>query len=372
MATCRQVMAAIEKFAPKALAEDWDNSGLQVGDPDREIKSILVALDVTEEVLKEAMALGADMIISHHPLIFKSQKNINRSNPLGKLLFEAIQNNIDIYSCHTNADSCFEGVNHVLAVRLGLKDIEVLQPAGTQLYKLVVFVPEGFEDKVRGAMGDAGAGWLGQYSHCTFTTGGEGSFKPLSGAQPFIGTPGKLEKVPELRVETIVPEYLLNQTIKRVLRVHPYEEVAYDVYPLENSEQRHGLGRIGNLETPMTLRSFGEKIKEELSCLWVAVSGEEDTMVARVAVCGGSGGNFVSLAKAKKAEVLVTGDVKYHDALEARQLGLNIIDAGHNATEKVFVPELVQFLRRQLNTAGEKITVFASAIDTNPWNLLIG
>ncbi len=372
MATCQKIIKTIERLAPSALAEEWDNTGLQVGDPGREINSVLVTLDITGEVLQEAIVLGADLIVAHHPLIFKPPKKIRRDDSVGKLIMEAIQNKIDIYICHTNADSCFQGVNDCLAARLGLKNTEVLQPARAKLFKLVVFVPEGHERLVRDAMGDAGAGWLGQYSHCSFMTGGTGSFKPLEGAHPFIGTPGKLEEVSELRIETVVPEYMLQDIINKILRVHPYEEVAYDIYPIENIEQKHGLGRIGSLNTPMTLDSLADKIKEELNCPWISVSGKPEAMVKRVAVCGGSGGNLARLAKSRKAEVLVTGDVKYHEALEAKEMGMNIIDAGHNATERILVPEVAKYLQEQLNTDGEEITVHVSQIETNPWTFLIG
>lgn len=369
MVTCRMIAKTIERLAPKALSEDWDNTGLQVGDPERSIERVLVSLDITDEVLDEAISLGVDMIISHHPVIFKPQKSIRNDNPAGRVLRKAIQNGIDIYACHTNADSCFQGINDCLAQRLGLKDTQVLQVSPSRLFKLVVFVPEGYEDTIREELGKAGAGWLGNYSHCSFMAGGTGSFKPLEGANPFVGTPGKLEEVSEYRVETVVPDYLLSNTIKRVLEVHPYEEVAYDIYPVENKEQRHGLGRIGNLDAPLTLGSLAKKIKNELECRWVTVIGEPGAEVQRIAVLGGSGGSMIGLAKTKKADVLITGEIKYHEALEAKSLGLNVIEAGHYATEKVFVPLLIKYLDEELNKGEKGITIFASKVNTDPRTL---
>ena len=372
MVTCRDVIEIIEQFAPRDLAADWDNIGLQVGDPTREIKSILVTLDVTEDVLNEAISLGTGMIVSHHPLIFKPLKNIRSDNGIGKLIAKALQADILIYAAHTNADSCTKGVNYCLAKRIGLEDIKVLQQGDTKLYKFVVFVPIGHEAVVRDAMGEAGAGWLGAYSHCSFMTEGTGSFKPLAGANPYIGKQGQLEEVSEYRIESIVPETKLRGLVNKVLEVHPYEEVAYDIYPLENLNSHQGMGRIGKLPKPLTLGDLAKKIKDDLGCPWVLVSGPCEDYVQTVAVCGGSGADLMYLAKARRAEVLVTADVKYHQALAAKELGLSIIDAGHNATERVLIPELADYLRIELNKAGKTVAVYESQINTNPWESLIG
>lgn len=372
MVTCKRVVEAIEKFAPAALAAEWDNAGFQIGHPSGEISSILVTLDVTEEVLEEAFALGAGMIVSHHPVIFKPLKGLRWDRPLGRLIAKALEANIHVYAAHTSADSCSGGVNDCLARKIGLEKVGVLQPGGAKLYKIVVFVPEGYEEMVRNALGEAGAGWLGQYSHCSFMSRGTGAFKPLAGARPFIGKQGRLEEVGEYRVETIVPETLLQQTINRMLQVHPYEEAAYDIYPLENRDKNQGLGRIGELPEPLMLNSLAEKIKDDLGCPWVLVSGPKEAKVKRVAVCGGSGADLIPLAKARGAEVLVTGDVKYHQAMTAKELGISLIDAGHNATERILVPELAGYLRKHFHAAGEEVQVFESKIDTNPWESLIG
>lgn len=372
MVTCKHVIETMEQFAPIGLAAEWDNVGLQVGHPGAEIKGILVTLDVTPEVIKEAVALGAGMIVSHHPLIFKPLKHIRGDRFPGSVIAQAIQENLNIYSAHTNADSCARGVNVCLARKIGLTNIEVLQPSLHKLYKLVVFVPEGYQETLRRAMGDAGAGWLGDYSHCSFMTLGKGSFKPLEGSNPFIGQRDQLEEVAEYRLETIVPENLLQNTVKALLQVHPYEEVAYDIYPLENSDTSQGMGRIGRLPRLVSLKEFAGKVKEDLDCPWVLISGDQEAMVQTVAVCGGSGAELISLAKARKAEVLITGDVKYHEAMMAKELGINLIDAGHNATERIIIPELAQFLRMRLNNGGDQVAIFESKVNTNPWDSLLG
>lgn len=372
MVTCKSVIETIEQFAPLGLAAEWDNVGLQVGHPEAEVTGILVTLDVTLEVIKEALDLGVGMIVSHHPLIFKPLKQIRGDKFPGIIIQQAIKENLNIYAAHTNADSCARGVNTCLAEKIGLTEIEVLQPAGHKLYKLVVFVPEGYQDSLREAMGDSGAGWIGNYSHCTFMALGTGSFNPLEGSNPFIGKTGKLEEVPEYRLETIVPESMVQSVLHQVLEAHPYEEVAYDIYPLENSDMSQGMGRIGKLPHEISLRELGEKVKQDLDCPWALISGNQEEMVQTVAVCGGSGAEYIPLAKARKADVLITGDVKYHQAMTARELGINLIDPGHNATERVVIPELAHYLRMRLNGTEEQVAVYETKVNTNPWNSLLG
>jgi len=368
--SCQDVINAIEKIAPKFLAMDWDNVGLQVGYPERRINSLLVTLDITAEVVKEAVHAGVDMIIAHHPLIFRPLNGIRLDTPVGALLAEILRKDIQVYVAHTNFDGAKFGTSYYLARALGLVDIDVLELSGQKLYKIVVFVPEGYEDRVREAMGAAGAGWIGKYSHCTFQTPGTGTFKPLPGSSPFIGSTGVLEKVSEYRLETIVSEGLKGKVLKAMFEAHPYEEVAFDVYQLENKDATTGLGKIGSLEADMTLAQFAAKVKEDLGLQYVNVAGSPEAVVRRVAVCGGSGAGLIHRAKEKGADVLLTGDVKYHEALEARELGLNVIDAGHNASEKVLIPALARYLEEELNNGGKKVAVYTSKINTDPWAVI--
>ncbi|NLO89840.1 MAG: Nif3-like dinuclear metal center hexameric protein [Clostridia bacterium] len=367
---CRDVMEAVEKIAPRELAEKWDNVGLLVGNPAEKVEKIIVALDVTPEVVEEALQEGAHMIVSHHPLIFKPLTHVRADTPMGDMLFKLIKNNVKVYAAHTNLDNYEWGTNYFLAQKLGLEETEILKPAEEGLYKIVVFVPRGYEDRVRDAMGDAGAGWIGNYSHCSFMAPGTGTFKPLEGADPFIGSKGKLEKVEELRLETIVPESLRNKVIRAMLNAHPYEEVAYDVYRLENNGSGNGLGRIGYLKEEMSLYDFGEKVKRDLGIKHVKLAGPLKKAVRKVAVCGGAGTSAMAAAKKKGAEVFVSGDIKYHEALEAWQEGLALVDAGHYATEWAVVPALAEYLRKEFNGTEQKVQIMVSQVKTDPWEVI--
>jgi len=363
-------MEAVEKIAPRELSEKWDSVGLLVGSPLKEVKKILIALDVTQEVVNEAVREKVDMIVSHHPIIFKPLSNVREDNPIGNILFSLIKNDIIVYAAHTNLDYCELGTNYYLSQKLGLEETEVLQTAEEDLYKIVVFVPRGYEDKVRDAMGNAGAGWIGNYSHCSFMALGTGTFKPLERAEPFIGTKGLLEKVEEFRLETIVPKSLKDKVIRAMIESHPYEEVAYDVYKLENNGSRNGLGRIGFLRGEMTLADFGEKIKKDLGLKHVRFVGAPGKIVKKIAVCAGSGAGLIPAAKKKGADVFVSGDIKYHEALEAKQAGLALVDAGHFATEWPVVPALAEYLQKELNGEEQKVQILTSQIRTDPWEVI--
>jgi len=367
-ATCLTVAKIIEEIAPPGLAFDWDNVGFQVGNPYAEIQSVLVTLDVTDEVVREAEGLRVGLIVTHHPLIFQPLKNLLSSDYPGSILYDLIRNNINLYAAHTNLDRAQQGTNFYLSQALGLQRPEVLEQGGEALYKIVVYVPVGHEDAVREALGAAGAGWIGEYASCTFRTPGKGTFMPMEGTNPFIGSPGRVEEVDEYRLETVVPESLKKNVLNAVQKTHPYEEPAYDVFRLAYADSRTGLGRVGYLQKEMSLGDFARCVQDCLGVSRLRVVGSPRTKVARVAVCGGSGGGMISAAAAKEADVLVTGDVKYHDALLAEQLGLNIIDAGHHATEMVLVPGVARYLGQRLEELGENnVQVFISEISTNPW-----
>ncbi|MBP2653833.1 MAG: putative cyclohydrolase 1 type 2 [Firmicutes bacterium] len=343
---CGMIIKAMEAMAPINLAESWDNPGLIVGSPAQEIKKVLVALDVTPEVASRAAVEGIDMIVAHHPLIFNAIKKVRTDSTVGKTLAILLKNDIAVYAAHTNLDSAAGGINDLLADRLGLADCRPLEANDAdKLVKLAVFVPEGHIETVRSAITKAGAGHIGKYSHCTFQVSGLGTFLPLAGTQPFIGEQGKLERVPEMRLETIVPATILPQVVAEMVAAHPYEEVAYDVYPLANSYSSQGLGRIGRIMEPMALNDFSQMIKTALKVEFVKVVGNGDRKVQVVAVCGGAGSDFVARAIELGADVLVTGDVKYDAALEALDLGLAVIDAGHFATERLMVNAVSTYLQ---------------------------
>lgn len=340
------IIDAMEKWAPPHLAESWDNVGLQLGSPLQSVRKILVALDVSQQTTEYAQQHHFDMIIAHHPLVFKPIKNLRTDLPQGRLLAALLKADIAVFAAHTNLDITEGGVNDVLAAKLQLAACQPLAVTQRErLFKIVVFVPPAQADAVGRAMGDAGAGHIGQYSHCQFTSAGTGSFLPLPGATPFIGEVGCLEQTAEVRIETIVPERMRSQVLAAMLAAHPYEEVAYDLYPLENSGRAMGLGRIGQLTAPMSLAACVEQVKQALAIPHVRVAGARRECVQTVAVCGGSGASLIGAAAAAGADVLVTGDVKYHEAQAAAEAGIVLLDAGHFATERPVVDAIVQHLR---------------------------
>ncbi|MEG6521255.1 Nif3-like dinuclear metal center hexameric protein [Desulfotomaculum sp. 1211_IL3151] len=371
MATAKDIVSIIENIAPGHLAEEWDNSGWQVGDPRAEVSKVLLALDVDAVVVQEAVEKEVDLIISHHPLFMKGIKSIRLDQPRGAMISQLITNNIGVYAAHTNLDSAAGGVNQQLARQLGLQNIEILHPAkGEKYYKLVVFVPIQEITAVHQAISQAGAGWIGNYSDCTFGVRGTGTFRPLTGSNPFIGEQGQLEQVEEIRLETIVANSKVKKVVKSMLQAHPYEEVAYDLYPLENQPTTVGLGRMGQLMEAKVFADFIITVKEALGLASVKVGGSLWQNVNKVAVCGGSGAELWPLAAAKGAEVYITGDIKYHTAQDMLAAGLSFIDAGHFATEHIILPELQKKL---VQVTGEKnlaVEVMLTKRQSDPFMVL--
>lgn len=352
MISSQQIIQMIEELAPKTLALDWDNPGLAIGDYSKKISKILLTLTVTPEAINHAIDNGFEMLISHHPMFFKPIKSIRADLPQGKMIYQAVKNDLIIYSAHTNLDIAFGGVNDALADVLGLKDTRVLTKTHQEkLNKVVVFVPKSHEEAVRNAMGSAGAGFIGNYSHCSFSLNGKGTFKPLAGTKPYIGETDKLEMVDEVRIETIAQESITKKVVNAIIKAHPYEEVAYDIYPLENEGQIYGLGRVGKLDKPMTLKDFCQFVKQKLDAKFLKVTGKMDKTVSKVALCGGAAGDLIENAAFCGADVYLTGDVKYHQAEDARVLDIAVIDAGHFYTENLVMPYLKQYLDGRIKQA---------------------
>ena len=365
-----QVSSLINKLAPKGLAADWDNVGLQVGSYKQEVEKILVALDVNEEVMSEAIENDVDLILSHHPFIFSDLSAIKFDTAVGVLIQKAVKNDIAIYSAHTNYDIAPEGLNDFLADKLGVKDTTPLQVTEVQtLKKLVVFVPEDALEKVREGLGEAGAGYIGDYSYTSFYQSGTGSFKPLAGSNPYQGEKEELNQVTEYRLETIVEEEILTKVIDRLKEVHPYEEVAYDIYPVENRGTEFGLGRIGYLETEVNLSDYIELLKSELNLDRVEFVGNLTAEISKVALCSGSGADFIKTASAQGADLYITGDVKYHEAQLAEELDLNLIDAGHYGTEKIMRAGMTDYLAEKVTTDKLDLEIIKSKINTNPFQV---
>ena len=361
---CREIVEFMDNLAPRKLAEGYDNVGLLVGSMRNKVERILVSLDVTREVAEEAVARKADMIVSHHPVIFKALKQVREDDAKGAVLYELIKNNISVYCAHTNLDVIENGVNASLASKLGLKSLGPLKEHFAEpLYKIVVFVPEDSSEKVREAMCSAGAGWIGNYSDCTFSMQGTGTFRPLEGTKPYMGETGKLEKAAEVRIETIVPADRLKQVLDSMLQSHPYEEVAYDVYRTEAKGKTFALGLFGKLDNSLSLKDFIEKVKSDLDTPAVRVIGSPGTDISTVAVFCGSFDDDLAAVKRCGADILVTGDIKYHTAADAAAEGLCIIDAGHFSTEKLVLPVLASQLRERF----PGIDVVCNSVEKDPF-----
>ena len=282
-----EIIQLLELWAPKYLIDEWDNTGFQIGDPNREVKKVLLSLDLTEKVFNKALEEKVDMVITHHPLIFKPLKSITRLDPKEKLIFDIIQKNIVVYNAHTNLDLATGGVNDTLADILEINNPRPLKIAYEEpLYKLVVFVPNSHRDQIRKVLGDEGAGWIGNYSPCTYNLEGVGTFMPLKGTNPYIGKINELEEVEETRIETIVEKKDLERVLTKVIQAHPYEEVAYDVYPLANEGKTFGYGRIGEIEET-SLVNYLDKIKKRLDLKHLIVYGDMEKDIDKVALCGG-------------------------------------------------------------------------------------
>ncbi|MBC8017970.1 MAG: Nif3-like dinuclear metal center hexameric protein [Verrucomicrobia bacterium] len=371
IAKLSDILGIINKIAPTSLAESWDNAGLQVGDPTAEISRIMVALDATPSVVETAIAAGCQLLVTHHPLIFKPQKTISAATPQGKLIHAAIRGGLAIVSIHTNYDIAEGGLNDVLAERLELSNCTVLQvTSGQELAKLVVFVPEDHLEQVRNALLPH-AESLGTYRDCTFAAAGEGTFTPLEGATPCIGTVGMFEKVSEYRLELLVDRTKLAHALKSLIAAHPYEEPAFDVYPLQNEGAKQGLGRIGYLPEATTLATYASRVATQLRAPGVRFVGDPAATIKKVALCSGGGASVMRTALRAGANVLVTGDVKYHEARDAEDLGIALIDAGHFPTEIIMVAAVRMRLQQRLSDAGfDGCQVAASHAENDPFQYL--
>lgn len=344
MTVASEVIQAIETIAPPALAETWDNCGLQVGDPGSPVKRVLVALTPLAEVFDEAESSGADFLLFHHPLIFGGIERVDTSAYPGDLVSRAIRSGITVYAAHTSYDAAPDGVSAALAETVGLAGSPVVVAPRGELRKLVVFVPHDAAERVADALSGAGAGVIGDYTHCTFAAPGTGTFLPGDSSDPYLGERGRLERVDELRLETVIPAHLANAAVRAAVAAHPYEEVALDVYPVEGHPEGCGYGRIGVAPEPMTPEELREHVSERLGApARLLAAPTPDRSIERVAVLGGSGGSFLREVAASGADAYVTGDLDYHDALLAESLGLCAVDAGHAATE---LPSLDPLARR--------------------------
>lgn len=357
MTTIGAIYSYLDTIAPFSRQMSWDNSGLLVGSPSDRAERVLLALDATAPVVEEAAQAGAQLILTHHPVIFHPLKRVERGTPV----YEAIRSGVGILSAHTNLDVAEGGVNDALAELLSLQKIQPFETEKTEsYYKIVVFTPEADAGRVAKAMGDAGAGQLGAYSQCSFSCSGTGAFLPMEGASPYLGQIGRMEQVRETRVEMILPKGRIPAVVKAMKAAHPYEVPAYDLFEDHGVQEVISLGRIGQLETPFSPREFALYVKERLRGGIRLVEGNH--LVRRVAVCGGSGGDLVELAARMGADALVTGDVKHDQLLTAQSLGLTLVDGGHHATEAPVLP----YLKKKLEAAFPQVEFLLSQAGKDP------
>ena len=370
-ATIADIIKAMELYAPSRLAEEWDNVGLQIGDKNWPVETIWIALDPTPNVVKDASRNGVDLLITHHPLIFRPIKSINFNNSLGSIIQMASQHRLAIFSAHTNLDNAMDGLNDVLARRLGLRNLKVLGHAKRdEMYKLVVFVPVAHEQDFMTSFFETKAGDIGSYSCCSFRNKGNGTFKPEPSSKPLVGNIGEISQTDEVRIETVVRKIDLIDVIDHLRKNHPYETMAYDVYPLLTSVDTQGSGRIGELDKSLNLKSFAASIKTKLGLDYIKIAGNPDLIINHVAVCSGSGSSFVNHFVTSGAQVYVSGDFGYHDARTAEAENLGLIDIGHFSSEHLIVDVLANRLDKILSETGIDVKIEAYKLEKEPFKIL--
>lgn len=347
--TFADVAHAIEEFAPLELQESYDNCGLLVGEPQTPVQKLLVALDLSKPVLEEAIELDCNLIVTHHPLIFKPIKTLRGDTEISQIILEAARNRIGIIAAHTNLDSAQQGVSHALAKLLGLQNIKPLDPKPALQAKIVTFVPESHANHLQEALFQAGAGNIGNYSHCSYSLQGTGTFYAPQSTNPHCGHIGKKNVHSEVRIETVAPAKQLNKVIQALVENHPYEEPAYDIYSLHPLPSSTGLGAIGELPAPIAEERLLQLLAEKMGASVLRHSEFTDKPIQRIALCGGSGSEFIPLAIRKRADAYITADCKYHQ-FHYLQKQILLIDAGHYETEKIAVEILANIIQAKFAT----------------------
>jgi len=351
----------LEELAPLQYQESYDNSGYITGNPNETLKGVLITLDTIETVIDEAVEKKCNLIISHHPIIFKGLKKITGKNYIERTIIKAIKNDIAIYAIHTNLDNIQNGVNTILCKKLNLINCKILRPVKNELRKLVTFVPDAYTEKVRNELFSAGAGHIGNYSNCSFNNSGMGTFMGNDTSNPFVGKKNKFHFERENKIETIFPKHLENKIISALKNTHPYEEVAYDIYQLENKYNKVGAGMIGELKNEINTIDFLNTIKKQLNVPTIKHTKILKSKIKKVALCGGSGSFLLNDAIRQKADIFISADFKYHDFFDANNQ-IIIADAGHYETEQ-FTKELIfDVLMKNFN----KFACFLSKESTNP------
>lgn len=359
--TIATIIDALEKIAPPSLQEDYDNAGLITGDKSWECKGVLISLDTTEEIVEEAIKRNCNLIVAHHPIVFRGLKKINGKNYVEKTIITAVKNDIAIYAIHTNLDNVIDGVNGKMADKLGLINRSILAPKQNLLQKLSVFVPVADKENLLNALFTAGAGHIGNYSECSFGTEGVGTYKAGEKAQPYIGKTGERHQEAEIKVEVIFPAWLQLQVLKAMIAAHPYEEVAHDIYHLSNTFQQTGSGMVGELEKELPEMEFLALLKQVFKLSFIRHTGFTGKAVKKVALCGGAGSFLINAAKSTGADVYVSADIKYHEFFDADGR-LLLADIGHYESEQYTVDLLFDILTEKF----PNFAVLKTGVNTNP------
>jgi dinuclear metal center YbgI/SA1388 family protein len=363
--TCNNIFKYIEDWAPKEIAWNRDNVGLQIGSAERKIKNILLSLDLNMTVVEEAISKDCNLIITHHPLLFNPVRKINPDSDVSSRLIEKlIKHDITLFSAHTNLDFTKDGVSFQLAKAIGLKNVKFLKNLDQNQFKLVIFVPDTDVEEVALSIFNAGGGIIGEYSHCSFRTPGQGTFKGSVKSNPAVGKKQKYEKVNEIRLEVLVDSWKLEKVLQAMKRVHPYEEVAYDIYPLKNTNVNYGIGAVGILPEQMAVNVFLNHVSEKLKIKRFRYTTGNSGKIKTVAVCGGSGSDFIDEAMKNQADAYITADLKYHAFFDAKDKIL-LIDAGHYETEIFSLNEIKRRLTDFIN-GSSKIKIYKFKGHTNP------
>ncbi|MGL4908206.1 MAG: Nif3-like dinuclear metal center hexameric protein [Bacteroidales bacterium] len=349
-----EVIAAIEEFAPVYLQESYDNSGLCVGNTQNSINNVVLCLDVNESTIDFALQNNANLILSHHPVVFEGLKQLRQANSTERIVERAIKHDITLYSAHTNLDKVYNGVSAQMSARLELRDCQVLATEKNQLVKISTFVPIVYSEQVRQAVFSAGAGHIDKYSCCSFNTKGVGTFCASEGAQPFVGEINKLHSEVEEKIEFIAHISIINGVITALCQAHPYEEVAYDIYPLLNKQKNVGLGMIGNLPQPMPIDNFLSFVKNTFHLPFLKYSNTALKRVQRIAVCGGSGGSLLNDAIRSKADVYITGDLKYHQ-MSTPENQMLIMDIGHYESEIAVIDIFFEIITKKISNFAPRL-----------------
>lgn len=361
----KEVISIIEDFAPLTYAEDFDNVGLLVGDSNKEVTGALITLDTLEATVEEAISKNCNLIISFHPIIFSGLKKLTGKNYVERTVLKAIKNDIAIYAIHTALDNQYQGVNDMIAEKLGLINRKILIPRNNSIKKLTTFVPFEDAEKVRAALFLAGAGSIGNYDHCSFNVLGRGSFKGNEHSNPVIGKKGEVHYEDETQIGVTFESHLKSKILKSLFQSHPYEEVAYEIHTLENSNQHLGMGMVGELENAVDEENFLNQVKTTFHCGGIRHSALLDKPIKKVAVLGGSGAFAIENAKAAGADIFITADLKYHDYYKAEQK-LVLADIGHYESEQFTKNLLYSFLSKKISS----FALILADTNTNPIHYL--